>query len=142
MRDAWDTQWPTGFAHGDYFPGNLLFRRRVLSGVVDWAMACERQPVFLDVLTYEFSFFVQAARRGQTVNRSTLEAVHGLPPFAALRQRLIPLGISVSLGSAARLGTLLWLRRAARDCQRPQMVDAFLRILAAEADAIRAVTAR
>jgi hypothetical protein len=136
IREAWETQWPAGLAHGDYFPGNLLFRRRVLSGVVDWAMASERLPPFFDVLTYELSFFVQRARQGETPSLAALAEVHDLPPFAALRRRLNPLGLAVGLGSPARLATLLWLRKSAVDCQRPRMADAFLRLLAAETNAV------
>jgi len=142
LQNAWDVEWPTGFAHGDYFPGNLLFRQRALTGVVDWAMAAERRPLFFDVLTYEFSFCVHAARCGTGPNVSHLRTVHALPPFSAIRQRLRPLGITMDLGSVPRLATLLILSRAAQQCGRPTMAQAFLRILAAEVDALSAATAR
>jgi aminoglycoside phosphotransferase (APT) family kinase protein len=38
------------FIHRDYHPGNVLWRRRALSGVVDWVNAC-RGPIGCDLAT-------------------------------------------------------------------------------------------
>lgn len=129
---TWSTPWPAGLAHGDYFPGNLLFHRRALTGVVDWALAVERAPIFYDVLTYEFSFAIDAARRGAVPPAREWRAVHALAPIAAARRRLAALGVSVVPGGAARLATLLALHRSARQCGRQRMCEVFVRLLAAE----------
>jgi aminoglycoside phosphotransferase (APT) family kinase protein len=37
-----------GFAHRDFHPGNVLWRRRRITGIVDWQAAC-RAPVSIDI---------------------------------------------------------------------------------------------
>ncbi len=132
LEPHWQTHWPAGCAHGDYFPGNVLFRGRALSGVVDWTLATERAPIFLDVLTYECSFAVQAARRGRLPEWREIRAVHDLAPLRTARLRLQSQGIDIGLGRPERFFTLLALHRTARRAGRRPMGLAFARILQAE----------
>lgn len=104
LQRAWEIAWPAGFVHGDFFPGNLLFQRGGISGVVDWSFAVARAPVFVDVLTYELSFSVHALGASLALER---EAVHALRPFERARQELAGQGAETGLGSPARLAVLL-----------------------------------
>ncbi len=131
--DALQSQvWPAAPAHGDFFPGNLLFRGRRLAGVIDWALADARAPVFHDALTYELSFAVGAARAGRAVDAHEMRRVHALRAFVAMRERLQSLGIDAGLGADPRLATLLALHQSARRCGRRTMQRAFVNILRAE----------
>lgn len=132
LRAAWNDRWPTGVAHGDFFPGNVLFHGHRLGGVVDWALGAEAVPCFFDTLTYETSFAVQAAHRPRGgLEPELLRAVHGLPPFRTAQRRLQALGIDTRLGSTARAATLVMLHRAARRHGRESVCRAMACILAA-----------
>jgi len=124
--------WPAGHAHGDFFPGNLLFHRRQLTGVIDWALADARAPLFHDALTYELSFAVGAARAGRAPDASETRRVHELGAFAGMRARMQSVGIDTALGADARVATLLALHQSAWRCGRRVMRRAFVHLLHAE----------
>jgi aminoglycoside phosphotransferase (APT) family kinase protein len=54
---------PRSFAHGDFSSGNLLFRGRELSGVVDWNKAGQGRLPLLDLLNLLLTIEVTRSRR-------------------------------------------------------------------------------
>jgi hypothetical protein len=127
--------WPAGLAHGDYFPGNVLFGRHGRLGVVDWALAEQAAPFFFDALTYELSFAIHRAYAGTPLDAREHAAVHELAPFAAWRARWRDTGVDLGLGSDARLCTALHTaRRDARAGEeRVRAARAWVRVLELEA---------
>ena len=126
--------WPAGLAHADFFPGNLVFGPHRTLTVVDWALAEFAAPVFLDSLCYEFSFALHRARPGLPLDAAEHRAVHALPPFAALRRHWHTRGLSLELGSDARLATALhgaW-RDATSGEERHGAAQAWVRVLELE----------
>jgi aminoglycoside phosphotransferase (APT) family kinase protein len=96
-----------GFAHRDFHPGNVLWQRRRLTGVVDWQAAC-RAPASIDVSHCRLNFAYYDAtlpevlrvtwqtRSGRTFEpwadiASIIGALDGLrdtPPGAGARQTI------------------------------------------------------
>lgn len=52
---------PRGYAHGDFFPGNLLVDHGRLCGVVDWEAAGPGRLPFIDLLHLRFTSLVDTA---------------------------------------------------------------------------------
>ena len=84
---------PRGFAHGDFWSGNLLTEGRRLTGVIDWDVAGEGFPALLDVLHLR----LVAARRPSALNWGRA-FVEWLLPWTARG------GDSVSAAYCERLG--------------------------------------
>jgi hypothetical protein len=133
-------RWPAGFAHGDFFPGNVLFGRRGVAGVVDWALAEPQAPVFFDPLTYELSFALHRAHARIALDVGEHRQTAALPPFAAIRQHFAAAGLDLEVGSDARLATILKSlhRDAAWGAERQRSAEAWLRVLELELPAGRA----
>jgi len=104
LRAACGARWPAGWAHGDFFPGNLLFTGDALTGVVDWAHAFQRAPCFTDPMLYELTFVLDALQHGSRHAGQESAAVQALPPFAAARHDLEARGIDIG---PARLAVLV-----------------------------------
>lgn len=102
-----DISWPASFAHGDFFPGNLMYEGDALSGVVDWGGSFRRAPVFVDPLTYEFSFSFHALYQGRLPGADERDGAYELEAIAQSRRDLKGLGVDVSWGSNARLAMLV-----------------------------------
>jgi hypothetical protein len=134
LGSCWRTPWPAGLAHGDYFPGNLLFARGDRVGVVDWSMASVRMPLHVDPLTYELSFGLHALAANGRREPGDHRALHAFAPFVAARRRLSELGIDVSLGGDARLVAAVGgvLREAAAGPDRRATVARWVRLLELE----------
>lgn len=66
---------PRAFAHGDFSPGNLLFRGGELTGVVDWNKAGQGRLPLLDFLNLLLT--IEVARSGRSHGDSFVE--HLLP---------------------------------------------------------------
>lgn len=107
LSGMWGIRWPAGLSQGDFFPGNVLFERNTLSGVVDWGLSSARAPVFCDLLFYEAAFSLHAVNVGRIPDVEERRAVHGLPPFAEVRDSLRHLGVDVGFGGHASLAVLL-----------------------------------
>jgi len=136
LAPLWSQVWPACLAHGDYFPGNILFAPGRRLGIVDWAPSEDPAPVFWDALTYELSFGLHAAQRDRPLDPRLGRGVHELPAFAAARRDLESAGVPVGLGSAARLAVILrgLLRDATGAPSRLPLTVAWARLLAAEID--------
>jgi len=141
LEDLWMTSWPSGLAHGDYFPGNILFGRgaagrtgsRAVS-VVDWMLAELEAPAFFDPLFYELSFLAQELYTGGSVDSEAVRAVHEMPPFSDLRHRWMERGIDIGIRSPARLATLVHatLRDARIDQARAAIARCWMKLLEIE----------
>jgi aminoglycoside phosphotransferase (APT) family kinase protein len=128
------TEWPAGFAHGDFFPGNVVFAPAGRIGVVDWALAEPMAPLFFDALTYEMSFALHTAFSGHALAAGEYARVHDLDAFVALREHWKKNGMQVELGSDARLATALhaaW-RDGTPGAERAQSAGAWVRVLESE----------
>lgn len=135
LRNAWHTRWPSGWTHGDYFPGNVLFEGNAISGVVDWSLASAQRPFFFDILTYELSFTFQDIFGGNRPDANRYLQVAQLAPFRELRRILQnEFAVESGLGSVARMVTLLdWTQRALDDnATHHKVADAALRLLSLE----------
>ena len=141
LEELWLTSWPSGLAHGDYFPGNILFGRGEAGrsrwcdvAVVDWMLAELRAPAFFDPLLYELSFLAQALYVGGSLDSEAVRAVHGMPPFADLRRRWLQRGIDIGICSPARLATLVHatLRDASIDQARTVIARSWMKLLEIE----------
>lgn len=137
----WKHTWRAAPGHGDYFSGNVLFEGDRITGVVDWLLASDSMPYLHDALCYEFSFAMHALATWPERAAQELRAVHASAPFTAFRARRDHADIDLSLGSDARLLTLLGnvLRGGAESVGRErvrrrwaQVLDLELRISDAE----------
>jgi hypothetical protein len=123
LEPMWGQRWPAALAHNDFFPGNVLFSRSRVTGVIDWGAASVRTPVFVDRLGYEISFSLQAIAAGDQDVLRTAREVHALPAFAGARAALRREGVEASWGSEARLlAALAGFLREIRS-KRPGTVD-------------------
>lgn len=103
LEKNWERAWPAGPAHGDFFPGNVLFDGTRVSGVVDWSFGSEQQPFFVDVLQYELSFLLHAALVHRLPALAVRRQLQQATPFARARARLAADGVEdCGLGGAAR----------------------------------------
>jgi len=114
LAESGTTQWTCGMAHGDFFPGNILFGRapagdpgRIGIAVLDWALAEFKAPGFFDPLIYELSFSTHSLYRGASLDVESLRQAHALPPFERVRRKWSERGVEIGLGSLARLATLV-----------------------------------
>ena len=107
LRAACAVRWRAGLAHGDFFPGNLLFSGDALTGVVDWTHAFQCAPLFTDPVLYELSFALDVLQRDPHRVGLEIAAVQALPPFAAARRDLEAQGIDLRPGSDARMAVLV-----------------------------------
>jgi hypothetical protein len=103
LEPTWEQTCPAALAHNDFFPGNVLFSRSRVTGVVDWGAASARAPVFVDRLGYEISFSLQAIAAGDRDVARRAHEVHALPAFAAARAALRREGVNASWGGDVRL---------------------------------------
>ena len=129
-----EAQWPAGLAHGDFFPGNVVFASGGGIRVVDWALAESPAPFFFDLLTYELSFALHQAFAGQIPSAAEHRQVSTLPAFEGSRRHWSRNGVALELGSDARLATAL--RSAWRDASgeegRERSARAWVRVLELE----------
>ena len=132
---VWHTAWPAALAHGDFFPGNILFDAGRVSGVVDWATVLPRAPIWLDPLGYELSFALHALLVGRGAETYERRATAGLRPFAAYGAGLAAAGVDVGWGSAARLLTVVAgaVREMRAGVARRGVAALWLRLLELEA---------
>lgn len=140
IERLWTQLWPAALAHGDLFPGNLLYRGDRLSGVVDWSFASERAPVFVDVLNYEFSFLLHATLAGVLPSLEARQRLQETAPLAQAHEELAVAGVDARCGSDARWLFLIAgsLRRTGRWASRVRTAGAFEALLRSELNALRA----
>lgn len=131
LGSLWESAWPAGLSHGDFWAGNLLFEARSLSGVVDWHFASIRAPVFFDVLTFETAFSINAVYGGRALDPERRRQVPGFAPLAAAHRRLQEHGVDTGPTSPAQLATLLWGVRSHRGlgAGRARIAAAYDRLL-------------
>jgi Ser/Thr protein kinase RdoA (MazF antagonist) len=136
LRQVCAAAWPAGFAHGDFFPGNLLFEGPRVSGVLDWGHAFRRAPLFVDPLMYELAFLLHAAGPGSTPEAVERQAVHALAPFVEARRALASLGVEARPGGPAWIVLLVAgaVRRHGAWAPRTRLAEMHARILRAELD--------
>lgn len=132
---AWETPWPAALAHGDFFPGNILFDARQVTGVVDWATVVLRAPVWLDSLGYELSFALHALSRGRGAETAERRATAALGPFTASGTELAAAGVDAGWGSAARVLAVAAgaVRETRGGAARRGVAELWLRLLELEA---------
>ncbi len=128
------SEWPAGLAHGDFFPGNIVFGPREEIAVVDWAQSEACAPSFFDPLTYELSFSLHEAFAGRSLSTAAHREVASIPAFASFRDGAREHGLDLGPGSDARLATALrcaW-RDATAGIGRERSARAWVRILELE----------
>jgi len=91
-RVAAGVEAPLGFAHGDWVPWNMAWRRRELH-LFDWEHARDEVPVGMDLLHYRFMVAFNVERRDVAAavavldrSRQDLEGLGGDGAFAAVRE--------------------------------------------------------
>ena len=135
LEKNWERAWPAGPAHGDFFPGNVLFDETGVSGVVDWSFGSEQQPYFVDVLQYELSFLLHATLVRHLPELAVRRQLQQAEPFAHAQARLAADGVEqCGPGGAARSIFMVAgaLRRTGIWAARAQTADVYAELLRTE----------
>lgn len=104
---------PRGYAHGDFWPGNLLAERGRLSGVVDWAAAGPGRLPLLDLITLQVD--IVQVQSGLSMGSALVRYAAADPardePVRAYCERL---GMPLDGRRIRQLLTAYWLDAVAR----------------------------
>jgi hypothetical protein len=112
-------QIPRGFAHGDFWSGNLLVRDGALSGVVDWAAAGPGRLPLLDL--FHLHIGCRRERAGLSLGSAFLAYADARTDAetAAIRAYCARVGVSPSDGENDALLAAYWLEALARELADP-----------------------
>jgi aminoglycoside phosphotransferase (APT) family kinase protein len=113
---------PFSWAHGDFWPGNLLLRpdSGAIGGIVDWDRASGDQiPLYdlLHLLAYTRKM-QQRSELGEEIVSYLLPAAFDKHERALVREAMVQLGLPTSAESFRAIVLLYWLRFASANLSR------------------------